>query len=170
MLQDYAGTVFLVSHDRAFVDHVATSIIAWEGDESPGQWREYEGSVQDWITQRERAQSLRAAAVSQAKNTPQPSPNIASPLSNQEQISHSAPEAPTPANKKRKLSYKEQREWEALPAKMLALEQEQQAINARLADGRLYASDPALAMQLAQRSAAIDDELLACMERQEALS
>jgi ABC transport system ATP-binding/permease protein len=169
LLQDYAGTVFLVSHDRAFVDHVATSIIAWEGDERPGQWREYEGSVQDWITQRERAQSLRASAEIQSKNSPQPSPNIASTLSNSEQ-SAVAGHLPAASGKKRKLSYKEQRELEALPAKMLALEQEQQGINARLADGKLYVNDPALALQLAQRSTAIDDELLACMERQEALS
>jgi ABC transport system ATP-binding/permease protein len=59
---------------------------------------------------------------------------------------------------------------DALPERMAALEAEQHAINARLADGKLYASDPALATQLAQRHAAIDDELLAALERQEALS
>jgi ABC transport system ATP-binding/permease protein len=50
------------------------------------------------------------------------------------------------------------------------LEEEQRDINARLRDGQIYAHDPALATQLAQRSAAIDDDLLACLERQEALS
>jgi ABC transport system ATP-binding/permease protein len=169
MLQDYAGTVFLVSHDRAFVDNVATSIIAWEGDESPGQWREYEGSVQDWMTQRDRAQSLRAAQeAKQIKNSSQISPstakNIDKTLSNPEQI------VSAPATKARKLSYKEQRELDALPAKITSLEAEQAKITRQLEDGSLYAKDPALAAQLAQRSIAIDDELLACMERQEALA
>ena len=61
LLQDYQGTVFLVSHDRAFMDNVVTSIIACEATpESPGFWREYEGSVQDWLTQSLRSQSIQA--------------------------------------------------------------------------------------------------------------
>ena len=48
LLQAYKGTVFLVSHDRRFLDNVVTSTIVWEGDESPGQWREYEGGYEDW--------------------------------------------------------------------------------------------------------------------------
>ncbi|MEO8836875.1 MAG: ATP-binding cassette domain-containing protein [Caldimonas sp.] len=55
LLQSYAGTVFLVSHDRRFLDNVVTSTIAWEGDLSPGLWREYEGGYEDWRTQRQRA-------------------------------------------------------------------------------------------------------------------
>ena len=62
LLQGYAGTVFLVSHDRRFLDNVVTSTIVWEGDESPGQWREYEGGYEDWKIQRDRAQTLRAQA------------------------------------------------------------------------------------------------------------
>ncbi len=61
LLQDYAGTVFLVSHDRRFLDNVVTSTIAWEGDEAPGRWREYEGGYEDWKLQRERARRLREA-------------------------------------------------------------------------------------------------------------
>ncbi|MBE7942758.1 ATP-binding cassette domain-containing protein, partial [Ramlibacter aquaticus] len=57
LLQEYDGTVFLVSHDRAFLDNVVTSIIAWEGDAT---WREYEGGVQDWLTQSQRALALSA--------------------------------------------------------------------------------------------------------------
>jgi ATP-binding cassette subfamily F protein uup len=145
---------------------VATSIIAWEGDESLGQWREYEGSVQDWITQRERAQRMREAKNS-SKNSPSPAKNVREQLSNSER----APAAPpAPAKKARKLSFKEQRELDALPAQIAALEAEQTTINKRLQDGKLYADDPALATQLAQRSTALDDELLACLERQEALS
>src|SRR4029079_18559383 len=59
LLQNYAGTVFLVSHDRRFLDNVVTSTIAWEGEESPGLWREYEGGYDDWKQQRERAMALR---------------------------------------------------------------------------------------------------------------
>jgi ABC transport system ATP-binding/permease protein len=169
MLQDYSGTVFLVSHDRAFVDNVATSIIAWEGDESPGQWREYEGSVEDWMTQRERAQKIRESQASKpsisSQISPQPIQNERQALSNLEQTISTVA-----ITKTRKLSYKEQREWDALPAKMAALEKEQAQIAAQLQDGSLYATDPSRAAQLAQRSAEIDDELLACLERQEALS
>jgi ABC transport system ATP-binding/permease protein len=171
MLQDYAGTVFLVSHDRAFVDNVATSIVAWEGDESPGQWREYEGSVQDWMTQRDRAQKIRDAAQAQSgknssQNGQQPLQNVRGALSNKEQsvISSNAPA------KAKKLSFKEQREFDSIPAKMKNLETEQQSLQSQLADGKLYAHDPALAAQLAQRQIEIDDELLSCLERQEQLS
>ena len=60
LLQDYAGTVFLVSHDRAFLDNVVTSTIAFEGD---GRWREYEGGVQDWLIQSKRAREIARAAA-----------------------------------------------------------------------------------------------------------
>ena len=62
LLANYNGTVFLVSHDRRFVDNVVTSIIAWEGEAQPGFWREYEGGYDDWITQRTRARGLAAEA------------------------------------------------------------------------------------------------------------
>ncbi|HRY88439.1 MAG TPA: ATP-binding cassette domain-containing protein, partial [Rubrivivax sp.] len=52
LLQAYAGTVFLVSHDRRFLDRVVTSTVAWEGDDAPGRWREYEGGWEDWQRQR----------------------------------------------------------------------------------------------------------------------
>ncbi|MEO7547193.1 MAG: ATP-binding cassette domain-containing protein, partial [Ramlibacter sp.] len=58
LLQNYDGTVFLVSHDRTFLDNVVTSTIAFEGE---GRWREYEGGVQDWLTQSRRAQAIQAA-------------------------------------------------------------------------------------------------------------
>jgi ABC transport system ATP-binding/permease protein len=174
MLQDYAGTVFLVSHDRAFVDNVATSIVAWEGDESPGQWREYEGSVQDWMTQRDRAQRLRAASASPSesgKNTKiddSPRYLLNSSLLNSEHLV--SPPAAVTSAKPKKLSYKEQRELDTLPAKIAALEAEQKNIARDLNSGQLYVSDPVRATALAQRTAAIDDELLQCLERQEALS
>ena len=70
LLQGYAGTVFLVSHDRRFLDNVVTSTIAWEGDPAfggrPGLWREYEGGYEDWKTQRARARALATAAAAPA--------------------------------------------------------------------------------------------------------
>ncbi|HZE91999.1 MAG TPA: ATP-binding cassette domain-containing protein, partial [Rhizobacter sp.] len=100
LLQSYAGTVFLVSHDRRFLDNVVTSTIVWEGDESPGRWREYEGGYEDWKSQRDRARSIRDKAV--RTSTPPP-------------VSAAAAASASPAPKKTKLSYKEQRELEALP-------------------------------------------------------
>ncbi len=151
LLDQYDGTVFLVSHDRRFLDNVVTSTLAFEGD---GLWREYEGDVQDWLTQ-----SARSTATTTARSTPagtrEPSP--AAP-----------PTKPTAL--KKKLSYKEQRELEALPARLAALETEQAVIDGQLANGQLYASDPGQAAALSARHAAIDDELMTTMERQEALT
>lgn len=150
LLQDYDGTVFLVSHDRAFLDNVVTSIVAFEGD---GRWREYEGGVQDWLQQSQRARALAAAAAAPAGDKP------ASPRTTA---------APAPAAK-RKLGYKEQREFDALPGRIDVLEQEQRAIQAELGDGAIYGKDPQRAAQLVARSAAIEDELMAALERWDAL-
>jgi ABC transport system ATP-binding/permease protein len=153
LLQNYDGTVFLVSHDRTFLDNVVTSTIVFEGE---GRWREYEGGVQDWLTQSRRAQGLAQQAALSAAPPTQPV--------------KAAPAAATPAAAvRKKLSYKEQRELEALPGLIDTLEQEQRAIHEELADGNLYGTDPARAAELSQRSSRIDDELMAALERWEAL-
>ncbi len=162
LLQNYDGTVFLVSHDRAFLDNVVTSIIAHEPEERPGFWREYEGSVQDWLIQSKRAKALAEVA---SKNTPQRNDTQRGSLSNSE---HPI-KTPASSTKARKLSYKEQRELEALPQQIAALEQEQQAIATEMADGSLYARDAARAALLGQRNAEIDDLLMQALERWEAL-
>ena len=166
LLQSYDGTVFLVSHDRTFLDNVVTSTIACEGE---GRWREYEGGVTDWLTQSARATDL---AKSKGQKGAQPFNYGREQLSKQEQpkpsvLPSTPPAAPPP--KARKLSFKEQRELDGLPERIAALETEQQNIAALLADGTLYASDNARALGLAARSAKIDDELLAALERWEAL-
>jgi ABC transport system ATP-binding/permease protein len=158
LLQAYAGTVFLVSHDRRFLDNVVTSTIAWEGDEAPGLWREYEGGYEDWQTQRERAVALRANAARAADKLPAPAV-----------AARTSASAAAPATKARKLSYKEQRELDALPARIEALEAEQKSLSALLADGAVYSSDPDRAAKAQARHAAIDDELLAALERWESL-
>ncbi len=152
LLQDYEGTVFLVSHDRAFLDNVVTSTIAFEGD---GRWREYEGGVQDWLTQ-----SRRSRELAEASSAPAAAPQREKP----------APVAPAPAaGSKRKLGYKEQRELESLPGLIESLEQEQKAIQAELATGKVYSEDPGRAQQLAVRSEQIEEQLMTALERWEAL-
>jgi len=160
LLQDYNGTVFLVSHDRVFLDNVVTSTIAFEGD---GRWREYEGGVLDWLTQSRRAavkaQPSAASAPASAKSPAPSGVAVASGSANG-----------IVTSTRRKLNYKEQRELESLPMLIESLEQEQISIQARLADGSLYRSDGALAAQLTARTAQIEDELMATLERWEALS
>ena len=158
LLQQYKGTVFLVSHDRTFVDNVVTSIIACESTPAqPGMWREYEGSVQDWMIQSERSRALNASAKA---TTPPPAQTPPAAKST----------APTPAVTRTKLSYKDQRELEALPERIEALEQEQKTVREQLNASDLYSKDPGLAQQLYQRDAQIEDELMQALERWEALS
>ena len=150
LLQNYNGTVFLVSHDRTFLDNVVTSTIAFEGD---GIWREYEGGVLDWLTQSKRSQMARVGQATSRPAAPAPVP---------------APVKKADASKK-KLSYKEQRELDLLPKSIQALEDEQKRIQSELEDGSLYANDAARAGQLGARNAQIDDELIGALERWEAL-
>ena len=121
-------------------------------------WREYEGGVQDWLTQSRRSQALaQAAAVADARSAA-PAASPPKPAA-----------AAAIAQPKKKLSYKEQRELETLPALIETLEQEQKQIHEELADGELYGSNPARAALLGERSAQIDDELMAALERWEML-
>jgi ABC transport system ATP-binding/permease protein len=152
LLQGYAGTVFLVSHDRRFLDNVVTSTIAWEGDEQPGLWREYEGGYEDWKLQRDRSRALRE----QAK--PAEKPKVAE-----------KPKADAAPAKARKLSYKEQRELDELPGLIDALEAEQKELSDLLGKPELYATDPKRVADAQVRYAQIDDELMAALERWEAL-
>ena len=150
LLQQYEGTVFLVSHDRRFLDNVVTSTLVAEGD---GLWREYEGSVEDWLTQSARARPARETAKAPA------TPAASAPQTN----------ATPTASTRRKLSYKEQRELEALPGQIEALETEQAQLEKALADGSLYASDPPRAAQMASRLMEVEEAWMAAMERLEAL-
>jgi ABC transport system ATP-binding/permease protein len=161
LLQNYDGTVFLVSHDRVFLDNVVTSTIAFE---SEGHWREYEGSVQDWLTQSRRAREIAAQNAARQPTTTPAAPATANTAP--------APDAapPVAARPKKKLSYKEQRELDGLPDLIAALEKEQTALREELADGTLYSSDAARAALLGERDAKIDEELLQAIERWSQLS
>ena len=153
LLQDYSGTLFLVSHDRVFLDNVVTQTIAAEGD---GLWREYAGGYDDYES------ALKRAASASKSQVP------ASPKQNE---SKSAP-TPMPAvstKSKVKLSYKENRELESLPGTIERLEAEQKSMAMQLSDVTLYQTDPKRVKALADRNTAIDAELVSCLERWEAL-
>jgi ATP-binding cassette subfamily F protein uup len=147
LLEDYSGTVFLVSHDRTFLDNVVTQVIVAEGQ---GLWREYVGGYSDW--ERVRAEAPAATAAPKpgsAKNTDTPS------------------SAQNASSKKVKLSYKEQRELEELPQLIASLEDEQSAITAQLNGPDFYKTNPADAKRMTARHAEIDDLLLDALERWE---
>ncbi|KRC09921.1 ABC transporter ATP-binding protein [Hydrogenophaga sp. Root209] len=155
LLQQYEGTVFLVSHDRRFLDNVVTSTLVFEGD---GRWREYVGDVQDWLTQ-----SARSEALQRERDAQTAAPTVkATPAA--------APASPPGATaNKKKLSYKEQREFDALPERIAALEAEQASVDNELGGGQLFNTDPTRAAQLGARHADIEAEWLRAMERWEVL-
>jgi ATP-binding cassette subfamily F protein uup len=149
LLQDYAGTLLLVSHDRMFLDNVVTQTIAAEGD---GRWKEYVGGYADW-------QRMRAATSVVA-------PPASRPVADARKASVRA-EVPVPA--KTKLTYKETRDLAELPDRIEALEREQRTLAAQLADPEVYRDDPGGVRTLQARFAAIESELEAAFARWEAL-
>jgi ABC transport system ATP-binding/permease protein len=168
LLQQFDGTVFLVSHDRTFLDNVVTSTLVWEGNVSAGLWREYEGGVSDWLIQSERAKKLASAKssnTSSAKAVKTPAEKAAAKPS-------AAPEATPikPSKPSTKLSFKDQRELDGLPAKIEALEKEQSDIRSELAEGSVFAKDADRATGLLKRDAEIESALLVALERWENLS
>ena len=125
LLAGYQGTVLLVSHDRDFIDRVATSTLVCEGD---GHWREYPGGYTDMIRQ---AGEMRAAAKPVAqKPAAKPSPAA-------------VPAPSVPDQKKRKMSFKEKHALETLPGEIDALGKGTAALQAKMADSGFYAQDPA---------------------------
>jgi ABC transport system ATP-binding/permease protein len=171
LLQSYSGTVFLVSHDRRFLDNVVTSTIAWEGDPefggSPGLWREYEGGYEDWKRQRERGRVASAGPAGAARNTSAGSAGAARNTSTAA-AANKAP-APAVAAPTKKRSYKDQRELDTLPGRIEALEAEQKTVLERLADPTIYSQDPQGARALQARNEVLESELMAALERWEAL-
>lgn len=146
MLSDYKGTLLLISHDRAFMDNVVTSTWVFDGK---GNIDEYIGGYQDYLEQRpdqkvvdQKSDVKKAIAKAEAASV--------------------AVEAPV---KKVKLSYKDQRALEQLPAEIEALEKEQSELSEKLADGSWFVTDADAATQASQRLAEIDDLLLEKMER-----
>jgi ABC transport system ATP-binding/permease protein len=164
-LANYEGTVFIVSHDRRFLDNVVTSCLVAEGN---GLWREYEGGITDWQAQVKVMAQMQEAAGVAAPAAGKSSMDAAIAENNRRVAA--PPTAPVVAAKPAvKLSYKDQRELDGLPAKIEALEKEQTEINKTLAEGSIFQKDPKGAAALAKRASEIDDLLLVAMERWEAL-
>ena len=164
LLGNYDGTVFLVSHDRSFLENVVTSTIAYEGN---GNWREYEGGVQDWLVQSARTRQLQALATPVTKSDSPAKIGIQSG-----ERADTAPALPSlvRATIGAKLSFKEQRELEAVPQAIDMLEQEQKNLRAELNDGTLYRRDAARAATLHARDAEIEEALTQLLHRWDTLS
>jgi len=121
-LVEFPGTVLVVSHDRAFLDNVVTSTLAFEGE---GRVEEYVGGYEDWTRQRQASQVT----------DEQPKSSAAAPQdAARERVADGPPEKPA----KKKLTWNEQRELEALPARIEALEAEQRELQARAAGPEFY--------------------------------
>lgn len=148
LLRDYNGTVFLVSHDRTFLDNVVTQSIVFKGN---GQLKEYIGGYQDYIDALKREQSLLTPAPTTSKNTSNPDKNRQKSRRND------------------KLSYNEQRELASLPEELAALEAEQQELNNKLSDPEIFKNDYKLATEWQTRIAEIEELMLEKLERWEIL-
>ena len=167
LLAQYDGTLFLVSHDRAFLDNVVTQVIAFEGD---GKLIEYVGGYEDWV----RVKKYQATVAANK------SPSHLQGEGRGEGRSGGSKASPSPQPSRRggegaaqrsasKLSYKEARELEELPKRIEALEREQSDIAVHLADGTLFRNDAKRAKQLQTRNEEIEAEVLAAMARWEEL-
>jgi ATP-binding cassette subfamily F protein uup len=146
LLADYQGTLLLVSHDRTFLDNVVTCTMVFEGQ---GKVGEYAGGYADWL--RQSAAASRREAGSRASMPP------------------AVAVAEKPNNKNRKLSYKEQRELEALPEKIEALEAEQARLHTLMGDGDFYRQPSDRIAAAMDRLEAVKNELEACYTRWQSL-
>jgi ATP-binding cassette subfamily F protein uup len=145
LLSEYEGTLLLVSHDRTFLDNVVTSTLVYEGD---GKFNEYAGGYEDWERYQRR---IPDAPVETTKHAPELAPRSRA--------------EPHRSDKPRKLTYKEQRELEALPARIEALDAEQRELHGRMGDGEFYRQDSAKISAAMERMEAVKRELEACFER-----
>ena len=160
LLQDYPGTVLLVSHDRTFLDNVVTQTIASEGD---GKWMDYVGGFADWERQH-KARKPRAAIdqVKAASDTP------VSGATKSAQTTQSAVVASTRA-RSTKLAPWETKELDELPAIIQGLEAEQESLVAQMSDSALYNNEPTKFSAIQEKLAHIEKELAKKFERWEAL-
>ena len=143
MLGNYTGTLLLISHDRAFMDNVVTSTWVFDGK---GGIAEYVGGYQDYLEQR-------------------PDDKVVDQKSDVKKAQAKADAAAASTPKKVKLSFKDQRELEQLPAEMEKLETEQTELSAKLADGSWFVKDASAATAASQRLAEIEESLLEKLER-----
>ncbi|WP_295540496.1 ATP-binding cassette domain-containing protein [uncultured Thiohalocapsa sp.] len=161
LLSDFDGTLLLVSHDRQLLDNVVTSTLVLEGD---GKVREYVGGWSDWMRQRRRAPAAPAEAPKPARAPGSPAAGE-TPTGRTNTGRTNTGDAAT----RRKLSYKEQRELQALPARIEQLEAEQAVLRQRLADPSLYREGGAEVTAVQGRLAALEEQLAADYARWETL-
>jgi ABC transport system ATP-binding/permease protein len=147
-LVDWPGTLLLVSHDRRFLDNVVTSTIAFEGD---GQLTEYVGGYEDWLRQ--------------STSTPGDTEKLSG---DSKSLSGGAKQLSGPKARKKR-SFKEEREYQELPARIAALEEEQARLHAAINEPAFYANPPDFVTASLERVTAIDEELLAALARWDAL-
>ncbi|TDX67226.1 ATP-binding cassette subfamily F protein uup [Methylosinus sp. sav-2] len=144
MLADYPGTLIVVSHDRDFLDRVATSVLMSEGN---GRWLEYAGGYSDMVTQRGEGVQARSAAAAPREEKPK------------------AAGAPRPKSAaKPRLSFAEQHALTTLPAKMEELRGKREKLQKFLDDPGLYARDPAKFAEAGKLLAKVEEELAAAEE------
>jgi ATP-binding cassette subfamily F protein uup len=143
LLMDYAGTVLVVSHDRAFINNVATSTLVFEGN---GTVREYVGGYDDWLRQRKQAESPAQAKAVEKQDAPRGR-----------------------REKTKKPGLKEQKELESLPQKIEQLEAEQAKLHAAMADPEFYRESGKKVAEYTARLEALKDELARAYARWEEL-
>ncbi|MDI1249354.1 MAG: ATP-binding cassette domain-containing protein [Lacunisphaera sp.] len=156
LLVEFQGTLLLVSHDRAFLDEVVTSTLVFEGD---GQLGDYVGGYTDWQTEKRK---MAARKTELAKGGARPPDGLASPTGK----NLSGGQVPPP---KRKLSGKEQKELETLPARIEALEKEQALLTAQLADPAFYKKHAAKFTEVKARLETVEKEHATAFARWEEL-
>jgi len=151
LMLDYHGTILLVSHDRAFLDHVVTGVLVFEGN---GRVGEYVGGYSDWLRYSKDRLAIEKSAAAQPKVVePKPAPSPAA----------------KPQTKPKKMSQKEQRELAELPVKIETLEAEQARLQASLSDPAFYQQSGSDFKATLAKLEAITAELTACYARWETL-
>ncbi|MCP5018330.1 MAG: ATP-binding cassette domain-containing protein [Ketobacter sp.] len=145
LVDQYQGTILLVSHDRAFLNNIVTSSIVFEGD---GNLAEYVGGYDDWLRQRPSTPAIKTTSKEPAQSAPASKP------------------ASKPA---KKLSFKEQRELEALPEALEKLEQQLETVHQQLADPGLYQQTPEQIAEVKQQAEQLEKQLETTFARWEEL-
>lgn len=153
-LQDYKGTVFLVSHDRQFLDNVVTSMIAFEG---AGKWREYEGGFEDWKIQNQRRLDLEKIQANNASNGDKT-----------RKVTADKKSTVTPS-KKAVVNKYHQTQIDQIAAKIEQLENEQAAITKQLSDPGLYTEKADTLQKLQLQASTINHQLEELMSQWESL-
>ncbi len=160
LLAQFSGTLLLVSHDRAFLNNVATSTFVFEGD---GVIREFDGGYDDWLRQKSDS-NYQAAALAKAEKKYQESGSRTVPASD-----NSPPSTPNSTAKPRKLSFKEQRELETLPRRIEEIENRQQKLHALMADPSFYQKPREDIAAATEELEQLEEELMEKFDRWESL-